>query len=143
MSFTKEWIYRHPSDHSAVNHRIQVISLILQKNQDLLSRLIPKEIAEQRKTLDTRLQFFSHLFLESNELIDRTYDVHPTLWQHKKSLFVVLCDQISSNLQAAKQSLTTCPSSLIRNLEGLLQTLNVRSSEFDLFGIFKMVFLAE
>lgn len=134
MNFTKSWMLSHPSDHSAVNHRLQVIRRILDRSNDLPSFLDSLDRAQMR-TQNPSFQFILYLFEESGEIIDK-YSTHESLWQYKKLLFLLLIHQFQKELIVFPRE---CPSWFILNVKGYLNCSTMVSC--DSIPLFTLTFV--
>lgn len=126
LFFTRDWLKSHVSDHSAVNHRIQVINQIL-LNAELLSHvsnpLVPGDGPEaeaeaeaetahtEGNNLTQQLRFLASMFMHSAEVIT-TRPGHEALWCLRRSLLEILFQTIQN------QVLTFCGFGLKQLLMG-------------------------
>ncbi len=107
----------HPSDHSAVNHRLQVIHRILDRSNELHCFLNSLDRAQIRHDIQNpSFQFILYFFEESVEIIEK-YSTYESLWQYKKLLFLLLVHQFQKELIVFPQE---CPSWFILNVKGYL-----------------------
>lgn len=93
MLFTMNWLKKHVSDHSCVNHRYQVITR-------LMTQLESRNSNSRKKT--TRMDFLSATFNESANLIESAPG-HEALWYHRRSL-VILLEQHVRNIGSIGRS---------------------------------------
>ena len=120
LNFTREWLLRNVSDHSAMNHRMQVISHILSSEGGLLKdtiQHITTEISSFREA--TRLcQYQPSEPIESRRmksmkwsllvlLMDQAYDLialrpgHASLWNHHRGIIILFVNFIKTMLASA------------------------------------------
>lgn len=97
LFFTKAWLQGHVSDHSAVNHRLQVIRHILTQ-PGALSYVVQGTNGVQEPAGEVLwVAFLEQQFLESEELI-RKRPGHEALWYLRRSLLELLLVRASEAL---------------------------------------------
>ena len=96
LYFTKTWLQGHVSDHSAVNHRIQVIKRILEQ-VECLACIVHGENDETTNGMDDWVVFSERMFRESEELI-WSRPGHEALWYLRRSLLEILLTQLQKSL---------------------------------------------
>ncbi len=102
--FTLSWLESHTSDHSAVNHRIQLISKIL-SDKAQLEFIQNTNDSEIKDLICTQLNFLTRLILESNDLVKKRPG-RESLWCYKRLLFTLyLRHTVSSTNPAIQQNL--------------------------------------
>jgi hypothetical protein len=87
MIFTLGWLERHTSDHSAVNHRIQLITRIL-SDETLLEFIQSTNDNEAKDPICAQLDFLTRLIVESNELVKKRPG-RESLWCYKRLLITL------------------------------------------------------
>eukprot|EP01032_Pedospumella_encystans_P022027 gene22027-24973_t len=92
LYFTKTWLQGHVSDHSAVNHRLQVIKRILEQ-VECLAYIVHRENDEATTGMDDWVVFLERMFRESEVLI-WSRPGHEALWYLRRSLLEILLTQL-------------------------------------------------
>jgi hypothetical protein len=107
LAFTKEWLYSHVSDHSAVNHRIQVIVHILAcprtlpyivKDVPPPSTEAPPPTLTAEDTLRLSTELLCRMLAESEELLT-SRPGHESLWSLRRALWEMLLTHTARYLQ--------------------------------------------
>eukprot|EP01032_Pedospumella_encystans_P002036 gene2036-2383_t len=96
LYFTKTWLQGHVSDHSAVNHRLQVIKRILEQ-VECLAYIVHGENYKAMTGMDDWVVFLERMFRESEELI-WSRPGHEALWYLRRSLLEILLTQLQKSL---------------------------------------------
>lgn len=96
LYFTKTWLQGHVSDHSAVNHRLQVIKRILDQ-VECLAYIVHGESYEAKTGMDDWVVFLERMFRESEELI-WSRPGHEALWYLRRSLLEILLTRLQKSL---------------------------------------------
>lgn len=122
LYFTKAWLQNHVSDHSAVNHRIQVIKRIM-ADAEVLSHVVQCEIqcAIADETFAMQIRFLSSMFAHSAEVIT-SRPGHESLWCLRRSLLEILFRSVETQCGAGG------PSS--RTIQQRFASLSVTESQF-------------
>ena len=96
LTFTLNWLQCHVSDHSAVNHRIQVLLHIF-ASSSALSYVVNGDIAESNDMIAPvlKLKLLGRVFQESEELV-QSRPGHESLWALRRSLVEILLQLIDS-----------------------------------------------
>jgi hypothetical protein len=107
LAFTKEWLYRHVSDHSAVNHRIQIIVRILAcprtlqyivKDVPPTSPEAPPPTLTAEETLRLSVELLCRMLAECEELLT-SRPGHESLWSLRRALWEILLTHLARYLQ--------------------------------------------
>jgi len=101
LFFTKTWLQSHVSDHSAVNHRLQVIRHILTQPETLAYIVEGATGAQESVEEVLWVTFVEQQFQESEELI-RKRPGHEALWYLRRSLLELLFVKASEALILSK-----------------------------------------
>ena len=100
LTFTLNWLQCHVSDHSAVNHRIQVLLHIF-SSSSALSYVVNGDITESNDMIAPvpgivlKLKLLGRVFQESEELV-QSRPGHESLWALRRSLVEILLQLIDS-----------------------------------------------
>lgn len=96
LYFTKTWLQGHVSDHSAVNHRIQVVKRILEQ-VDYIAYIVHGESHDTIINVSDWVLFLERMFQESEELI-WSRPGHEALWYLRRSLLEILLTHLQKYL---------------------------------------------
>lgn len=90
MHFTYDWILSHVSDHSAIQHRMNIIQCISQRRPWLITSIIGNKIMiAPAAAISLEYQLVFYLMNESQDLLIRRPG-REALWCYRRNLLMII-----------------------------------------------------